>query len=504
MKKALSLLLVALMLLSVLMSCNQLENDPDELQGSESQSQEEPEDTESESKLNDEDELPDKNDIEYNFRGANFRILSRSGTAYEFDSTVQGGSGGAKVSEEVYARNAAVEDRFNVKIFTDKAAGDWGNRADFTEHVQRLATAGYTETYLVATHSNYLCSIATNGYALDMNALEFIDYTKEWWSKALYNDCTINGKCFFMIGDIAYSVYERMEVVYFNENALEPYCDDLYELVDEYEWTYDQMMTWAKAFSSDDGAGNVDQYGLSLNSHSVKALLTAMEVEFTELDQNDRHRLYGKGMLPDHVNQKINTLIDDIVGTAGIRWNKVNTSTDEAFSTPKFIEGKMLFYAAELRIAKDIAGQMSENERWGIVPLPLADDGQESYHTGGRDEMSGVMVLKNCAVPVMVGVVTEALAMYSYQKIRPAYYEVALKGQYAATSETVRMLDFIRNNYKIPFGLAYATVLGNPYWQVEECYDQGGTTEFYTKYEANVDTYVDNLTKMYEKIDNFQ
>lgn len=508
MKKVLALLLAAMMLLAVLVSCGRVDETPDGDQSGESQSQNTTDNTESESesesKIKDEDVLPEKGDAEYNFRGAKYQILSRTTTAYEFDSEAQGGSGGTAVSEAVYARNAATEDRFNVKIATIKEPGDWGNKAGFTEKVQREAAAGYTEISLVSTHSNYLCSIATSGYALDMNTLAFVDYEKEWWSKALYNDCTINGKCFFMIGDIAYTVYERMEVLYFNETALTPYCDDLYALVDDDAWTYDQMMTWAKAFSSDDGAGNVSQYGLSLNSHSVKALLTAMEVEFTELDQNDRHQLYGKGMLPDLVNTRINTLIADIVGTAGIRWYKDGTSTDETFSTPKFIEGKMLFYAAELRLAKDIAAEITDD--WGIVPLPMADEGQaiDGYHTGGRDEMSGVMVLKNCTASTMVGVVTEALAMYSYQNIRPAYYETALKGQYAQGSDTVRMLDFIRNNYKIPFGLAYTTVIGNPYWQVEECYDDGGTTEFYTKYDSGIDAWVTNLTNMYATIDGMQ
>ena len=94
--------------------------------------------------------------------------------------------------------------------------------------------------------------------------------------------------------------------------------------------------------------------------------------------------------------------------------------------------------------------------------------------------------------------------MYSYQNIRPAYYETALKGQYATNSETVRMLDFIRGNYKIPFGLAYTTVMGNPYWQVEECYDDGGTTQFYTKYDSGVESWSAKLTEMYATIDGMQ
>ena len=522
MKKVLALFLVALMLLTVLVSCGPKGGDKDDKKDKEtesttqdviennkpgeSESTQKPGESEGEDEGEDEesetvyvpdtkDELPEKE----NYGNANYQILSRTTTAYEFDPEVAGGSGGTTVSKAIADRNAATEDRFNVRITTLQEPGDWGSKATFTERVQREASAGFTEIALVSTHSNYLCQIATSGYALDMNNLDYVNYEKDWWSRALYNDCTINGKCYFMIGDIAYTVYERMEVMYFNQTALDFYCDDVYALVDNHEWTYAKMMEWAKDFSVDDGAGNVSQYGLSLNSHSVKSLLTAMEVELTYVDQNDRHQLYAKDELPALVDSKINTLISDIVNTPGIRWYKEGTSTDEKFSTPAFIEGNMLFYGAELRIAKDIAGNIQDE--WGILPMPLYDNGQEAYHTGGRDEMSGVMVLKNCSKPSMVGVVTEALALYSHEYVRPAYYETVLKGQLASNSETVEMLDLIRANYKIPFGLAYTTVIGNPYWQIEDCYDASGTVEFSTKYYEMLPTYQANLEAMYNTID---
>ena len=114
--------------------------------------------------------------------------------------------------------------------------------------------------------------------------------------------------------------------------------------------------------------------------------------------------------------------------------------------------------------------------------------------------MTGVMIPTSARSTMAVGLVTEALCMYSYENVRPAYYEVALKTQYTDDSEVVAMLDLIRECYTIPFGLAYATVLGNPYWQIEQCYVGGGASSISTKYTSGYNTYKTNLDKMYQSI----
>ena len=498
MKRALTLLLIGVMLLSTLVGCKFGKGNDEESESVSDTKNDvvETQPEEDETGRSDKDVLPQKGEMDFN--GMKYTILSRKSTAYEFDENVAGGSGGQEVTKAIHERNVSVADRYNVVIKTRQEPGEWGNKSDFAKAVEAEAMAAWSEVCLVATHAGYINEIAVNGNALDMNELDYVDYTKACWSEAFYNDCLIDGKCMFMIGDIAYNVYERMEVIYFNQSLVTAngYEDDMYELVYDKKWTYDKMKSMALEFAPSVAAGTPTDYGILYNSHSVKAALTGMEFSFTYRDENDRHQLYTE--LPAASVTLVDNFIDDLYTNNTIHWDRT-TAADAKFGTETFAAGKALFYAQYLEEAKNIKASMTDD--FGILPVPMADELQEWYHTGGCDNMTGVMIPSCTRSTQAVGLITEALCMYSYELIRPAYYEVSLKTQYTDDSDVVDMLDLIRKCYKIPFGLAYATVIGNPYWQIEQCFIDKGASSIATKYGAGLPTYQGNLTKMYENLD---
>lgn len=497
MKRFLALSILCVMLLSTLVGCSLGKKDevPTDTSPDTDVIDTESDETTEETGRSDKDNLPKKGEVDLN--GMKYTILSRKSTAYEFDDKVSGGSGGQEVTKAIYERNAAVSDRYNVVIKTRQEDGEWGNKDAFTKVVEAEALAAWSEVCLVATHSGYINQIAVNGLGLDMNELDYVDYTKAWWSEAFYNDCLIDGKCMFMIGDIAYNVYERMEVIYFNQSLVTAYGyeDDMYDLVYDKKWTYDKMKSMALEFAPSVGAGTPNEYGILYNSHSIKAALTGMEFSFTYRDESGRHQLYLD--LPASSVTLVDNFIDDVFLNTTIRWDRA-TAADQKFGTETFAAGKALFYAQYLEEAKNIKASMTDD--FGILPVPMADEIQDWYHTGGCDNMTGVMIPSSARSTMAVGLITEALCMYSYEHVRPAYYEVALKTQYTDDSEVVAMLDLIRECYTIPFGLAYATVLGNPYWQIEQCFVEGGASSIATKYTGGYNTYKANLDKMYQTI----
>ena len=503
MKRLLALTILCIMLLSTLVACGIGKGDKTDETDTKAQTSdviesntESDSDGESEPERSDKDVLPQKGEIDLN--GMKYTILSRKSTAYEFDDKIVGGSGGDRVIKAVHDRNALVADRYNVVIKTRPEDGDWSNKDSFTKIIEGENQSGWSEICLVATHSGYINQIAVNGNALDMNELDYVDYTSAWWSEAFYNDCLIDGKSLFMIGDIAYNMYERMEVMYFNQTLVTAnnYAEDMYALVYDGKWTYGEMKRMALDFAPSVAAGDPTDYAILYNSHSVKAALTGMEFSFTYRDENDRHQLYTE--LPTYSVTLVDNFIDDLVLNNTIRWDR-KTAADTEFGTKTFSEGKALFYGQYLAEAKKIKADMKDD--FGILPTPKADEAQESYHTGGCDNMTGVMIPKCVRSTTAVGLITEALCMYSYQYIRPEYYEVALKTQYTDDTDVVDMLDYIRDCYTIPFGLAYATVMGNPYWAIEECFTSNGEASITSKYSGGYNTYKGNLDKMYQTLD---
>jgi hypothetical protein len=92
---------------------------------------------------------------------------------------------------------------------------------------------------------------------------------------------------------------------------------------------------------------------------------------------------------------------------------------------------------------------------FGILPYPKLDERQENYHNF-IDAHSNLM-----GVPVMVqeiekvGAIIEALSYESYKTVRPAYYDVALKGTFARDDESETMLDIIFNGTVYDFDYVF-------------------------------------------------
>ena len=93
---------------------------------------------------------------------------------------------------------------------------------------------------------------------------------------------------------------------------------------------------------------------------------------------------------------------------------------------------------------------MSDN--YGVLPYPKLDNTQQNYRTAITDGVSLMFVPKTVKNAEMVGTVTAALAKQSREIVNPRYIEVVLKGNAARDSQSLAMIDLIRNNVFIDPG----------------------------------------------------
>ena len=107
---------------------------------------------------------------------------------------------------------------------------------------------------------------------------------------------------------------------------------------------------------------------------------------------------------------------------------------------------------------------MKEMEsEYGIIPFPKFDENQTEYVSATRDSHSGLMVASNIQNPAMVGAAIEALCMYGYRDITPAYYETTLKLKYLSDETAMSMLDLIRDSVDFDFAILYTVPLSTMY-----------------------------------------
>lgn len=431
MKKFLALLLAIFMLLPMIVSCS-----GDGGEGDQSES----------------DTLTvDANDDigDYDFGGEEFTILAREETMYEFEADEA--TSGDAISEAVYRRNLELEQTFNTTLKFIKRPGQWGYRTEFMTAVRSEYMGGGAESIdLVAGHSALLGYMIAEGIPTDMAELPEMDFSKSYWSQNIYNDININGKVYMMIGDIGMTLYEYMQVMYLNTTLYEENFSEeggveaLYAMVDDGAWTYSKMYELAAKY----GKGEEDEtYGFLTNAHSWRASFYAQDSNVYLKDAD------GYYYCPAQMPEKLSNIIDQMINEfkkPNLSFELGDWSSLEDTQNPKFIGGKVLFYAQTLGASRNLAQNMETP--YTILPLPKYDEFQEQYKTICKDDLTAVMVLTCSDNKTMSGVLTQAMCMLSEKYVTPAVYERTLKTRFQFNEQSQEMIELTRK------GLSFTAV----------------------------------------------
>ena len=395
------------------------------------------------------DTLPD-----VNFAGETFKVLIRDETKYEMTSTEITGD---LVKDAVYNREVTVEERLGLNIEVQTIKGNWDYREDFISHVSNSILSNDHTFDMAMTHNAYLASMILRGLATDLNTLEDIDFSKKWWCQKYVENIAIDGSVYSAMGDIGVSLYEYLEATYFNKKIAEEHnITDLYELVQSGNWTLDKMMEYVKMVGADlNGDGKYDQndlFGLAIDNHNCRYAATVWQTEITTVGADGR-RTFN---LPNE--RYINcyeALYHAIYDNDQVMFDGSNTH-----GLKMFTNDQLLFYTERLSRAASMKEMESE---YGIIPFPKFDENQTEYVSATRDSHSGIMVASNIQNPAMVGTTIEALCMYGYRDITPAYYETTLKLKYLSDETAMSMLDLIRDSVDFDFAILYTVPLSTMY-----------------------------------------
>ena len=111
--------------------------------------------------------------------------------------------------------------------------------------------------------------------------------------------------------------------------------------------------------------------------------------------------------------------------------------------------------------------------------------------------MTAISVPKNIKDPEMVGVMTEALCMYSYQNVRPAYLDTVVKGRYMTDDNLKTMLDTIRENVAVDFVMAYNSSFDS-YSAISGLCNSATDQSYETFYAGKVANYTKKLAEVYK------
>ncbi|MBE6614378.1 MAG: hypothetical protein E7631_03640 [Ruminococcaceae bacterium] len=482
MKKWITLLLLASMLLATVSCGGAAETDaPENTPAAETETETE---TETEPPLS--DDLPDTD-----CGGRSYRIASFEGYEDEFYTEELTGE---VENDAVFNRNARLEERFNISIealaMTDGAGGNYRT-------LVKYVTAG--DDYCdVAAQEVWNLHIATAaGIYHNWNDTKYINPEKPWWNQLINENATFNGKLFALTGSYTVTYMTSTMATYVNSNLLKEYGmeqDALYSLVQEGGWTLDYMGTLAESMYKDtngDGTRDkTDRYGYAANWYYSDAWCSAFDIPVT-----------GKaadGSLEIKLMQE--KTYDALTRVYQLYFENEGVYFKESWDglMEEFMGDMAVFVPGELRNAFNELRDM--DDPFGVLPNPKYDESQETYHCLVADGYFVTGMPTTVTDTDFVSLITEAMAADTYINVYPVYYDVALKSKYSQDEATAAMVDLIAGGAAFDVSFMYGTYMEMLPYMFRGCLNEK-TTDLVSKYAASekkIEAALEKIYAMYE------
>ena len=381
-----------------------------------------------------------------------------------------------------------VEEQYNVTF-----GGTVTNNNSYFSEVQTMVTSGIYSYDIVFGASGYASGQASNDYLTDLTTVSTINLQNSWWDQNAVSDFSINNRLYWVCGDI--NTYDNLGTwcVLFNKTLKTNLgiADNFYAKVDDGTWNLDYFMEICQGVTQNlpgtsDGIDEFDLWACGTEKFNVFAHVVGAGIHGVQKDENDLPYLtVSKSASQTYavLDKVINFYLSDevMVANGGKYDGKGYSNVWEATVHKAFVEGRELFYICGLI---NVASFRSMEDEFGILPMPKTFAEQDSYyHTVSAGNSSYMMLPYGVPEVEDLGLIVEALSMYSQQLVTPEFYETQLKYRDTRDNESAAMLDLI-----------FATRS----FDLTPVYNWGGLLECYTTIDVNFASRFDRVMQSAE------
>ena len=386
-----------------------------------------------------------KDDLgEFDFENYVFNVWSRTATYFHGNLDVEEETG-VVLDDAIYRRNRKIEERFNFKISEVTGTDD--------ASVKTSVISGDYAYDIINTRIPNAFAWAQEGLLHSISKLPYIDIEKPYWHTELNSDLTIAGKMFFASGAFNITAYDYTQTLLFNKSIIaDTGLDDLYKLILDGKWTFDEFAGYCLAVRQDlngDGVyGDSDLHGYLATSRMVMpSFWIAGGVQTIYKDGDDIPCFAALDQSFIAVYDRILDCVRD--NNAWYKAASPNVQNDPLLVN-LFKNGNALFFDNCFYTLKDLRDMEID---FGIIPYPKLNEAQEQYYT--RLHWTEI-----CCIPINAGdadlertsVILEAMACESELSVIPAYYDIALKTKMTRDEESEKMIDILFNTRVLDFG----------------------------------------------------
>lgn len=350
---------------------------------------------------------------------------------------------GAPINDAVYERNIKVEDRLSCKI----QEVNLPSSADANNALATSITSGDSAYQIWIPRFHEYISAASQGYIMDMNTVEGIDFTRDAWVKNSIDGLSLLGHCFTVCNEMITIHKEAVSSIIFNKNLADQYqFEDLYNVVLEGRWTLDYFSQLVETASSDKNGDGVmdenDRWGFFYQRDTLDAFLAAGGGALCEKDEND------KPVYTFDTEKVINilTAATDLMYRKDICFNVMNQPNFNEWMANKFMADDAMFMWVRNVNIPQLRTMESD---FGILPIPKYNDTIDAYYSAVNSYTGAGISVTTITDPnyeETIGLFIETMGAASMDTICKAYYDVLLNGIVVRDAQSQQMLDIIYSN----------------------------------------------------------
>ncbi len=411
------------------------------------------------------DELSDET-----FDGYNFRILTRRGQSYD---QYQEEDSEDVVRSAIYKRNKAVQERYGITITASETTG--GNYE--TEALNSIL-AGDDAYDLIFPHSRATFNYALQNAAYNINDILSIDLDKPYWASDLRRSLEVNGKLYFLDGDITTHRLSHAMCLNFNKRIFDELgLEYPYESVKDGSWTFDEFAYLAKKGGADLNGDGVrkpedDRYGFFDSDWfgPIEIMYTGGQKIYDKNDEGEIELTLYNNKTLDIFSEYFNLMKNE---NCFLRLSDISDYTGNMFA-----EGRAMMAYSSLGLAEEYRNM---DDDFGILPYPKFSEEDEYASIVNAYAHIGFIPVTVSNVE-RTGTIVEALAAYGAEFVTPAFYDVALKVKNTRDEESEEMIDIIKDS--IIYDIGY--ISRGPFESAGHDIARRGNSEFASYYAGMV------------------
>ncbi len=423
---------------------------------------------------------PDKETYDWNQEVFTFMERELNPSVNTYYEVFSEGEKGEIINDALFRRNKVIEETFHVILESKVESANNTTRRNTVDNVLKSGSDVYS---VLMDYGGNTMMYAVNGQLRDLNDFDAFDFSQSYWYSETMEDTRISGKNAFAVGDICTASYTATCVIYFNKELAQTYgIDNIYDLVFEGNWTFEEFSTIGKEVTRDltgDGMDASDQYMLAAANWAYQPYFYGQGFKLLGKDENGNPSI---SKLREEQYDALKAIID--LCNSDDCWYLGKYSSSEMGTTDVFTDERALFWAQLMVSASKLR---DTSFAFGILPLPKRNSAQERYVSYLHTNTSLMAIPVTNQNASHTSILIERMCKESERIIKPQYFDALFDGIIVRDPESTQTLDIIYDNVFMDMVQPLVHVGGTIDTAIRNLMDIGMSDAIVTSWEKQVE-----------------